>query len=125
MIRRPPKSTRTDTLFPDTTRFRAVHQPGLAQHRACAGLVRGPDDPHLRLLVAFAAIGEAAADAALVRAAVGDAHLDAVILGQLRDAFDVLETGAGDIFFHLILTHSPATSRSHPRGLPGTTRPTP
>src|SRR3546814_6491832 len=24
MIRRPPRSTRTDTLFPDTTRFRSV-----------------------------------------------------------------------------------------------------
>src|SRR3546814_17111563 len=37
MIRRPPRSTRTDTLFPDTTRFRSVIdveagslQPGLA-----------------------------------------------------------------------------------------------
>src|SRR3546814_12213258 len=26
MIRRPPRSTRTDTLFPDTTRFRSVLQ---------------------------------------------------------------------------------------------------
>src|SRR3546814_17784800 len=25
MIRRPPRSTRTDTLFPDTTLFRSVH----------------------------------------------------------------------------------------------------
>src|SRR3546814_2433927 len=27
MIRRPPRSTRTDTLFPYTTLFRSVHQP--------------------------------------------------------------------------------------------------
>src|SRR3546814_14869699 len=27
MIRRPPRSTRTDTLFPDTTLFRSVHVP--------------------------------------------------------------------------------------------------
>src|SRR3546814_7470291 len=30
MIRRPPRSTRTDTLFPDTTRFRAVVHPQYA-----------------------------------------------------------------------------------------------
>src|SRR3546814_3342888 len=28
MIRRPPRSTRTDTLFPYTTLFRSVHDPG-------------------------------------------------------------------------------------------------
>src|SRR3546814_5734710 len=35
MIRRPPRSTRTDTLFPDTTLFRsdAVHEH-LARHQA-------------------------------------------------------------------------------------------
>src|SRR3546814_19164563 len=27
MIRRPPRSTRTDTLFPDTTLFRSVRRP--------------------------------------------------------------------------------------------------
>src|SRR3546814_6223826 len=29
MIRRPPRSTRTDTLFPDTTRFRSCHLAGV------------------------------------------------------------------------------------------------
>src|SRR3546814_14873977 len=28
MIRRPPRSTRTVTLFPSTTRFRSVYMPG-------------------------------------------------------------------------------------------------
>src|SRR3546814_20353606 len=28
MIRRPPRSTRTDTLFPYTTLFRSIHDPG-------------------------------------------------------------------------------------------------
>src|SRR3546814_6679478 len=28
MIRRPPRSTRTDTLFPYTTLFRSLHPPG-------------------------------------------------------------------------------------------------
>src|SRR3546814_17385999 len=32
MIRRPPRSTRTDTLFPYTTRFRSIK--GFAQHDA-------------------------------------------------------------------------------------------
>src|SRR3546814_7765071 len=30
MIRRPPRSTRTDTLFPYTTLFRSRHAPGVA-----------------------------------------------------------------------------------------------
>src|SRR3546814_4745129 len=33
MIRRPPRSTRTDTLFPYTTLFRSHHEPGRQQHR--------------------------------------------------------------------------------------------
>src|SRR3546814_17420878 len=45
MIRRPPRSTRTDTLFPYTTLFRsahrlvAVHAPELVVHQACVVLV--------------------------------------------------------------------------------------
>src|SRR3546814_1577783 len=33
MIRRPPRSTRTDTLFPYTTRFRSLLDPHAALHR--------------------------------------------------------------------------------------------
>src|SRR3546814_7326730 len=33
MIRRPPRSTRTDTLFPYTTLFRSPPRRGLARHR--------------------------------------------------------------------------------------------
>src|SRR3546814_11577730 len=36
MIRRPPRSTRTDTLFPHTTLFRSVHDRKHCQ-RLCAG----------------------------------------------------------------------------------------
>src|SRR3546814_1356684 len=32
MIRRPPRSTRTDTLFPYTTLFRSAHRPGPVAH---------------------------------------------------------------------------------------------
>src|SRR3546814_6182913 len=33
MIRQPPRSTRTDTLFPYTTLFRSVSRPKLQMHR--------------------------------------------------------------------------------------------
>src|SRR3546814_8526050 len=42
MIRRPPRSTRTDTLFPDTTLFRSPPRPGQRLHKlfgVAAGLV--------------------------------------------------------------------------------------
>src|SRR3546814_16559018 len=49
MIRRPPRSTRTDTLFPYTTRFRSpaqLLQPGGAQRLAEPVIApAGPDDP--------------------------------------------------------------------------------
>src|SRR3546814_11125264 len=35
MIRRPPRSTRTDTLFPYTTLFRSVHRTSSGLHRDC------------------------------------------------------------------------------------------
>src|SRR3546814_1181932 len=41
MIRRPPRSTRTDTLFPYTTLFRSVHRRG-AQHLPHRSRRRGP-----------------------------------------------------------------------------------
>src|SRR3546814_2328929 len=54
MIRRPPRSTRTDTLFPYTTRFRS-HGHGLQLLRVggaavlvdVAAIGRGVDDDHL------------------------------------------------------------------------------
>src|SRR3546814_19913073 len=44
MIRRPPRSTRTDTLFPYTTLFRSARKPGFARgaRRRTAG--RGDED---------------------------------------------------------------------------------
>src|SRR3546814_7635362 len=44
MIRRPPRSTRTDTLFPYTTLFRSIRR-------------RVPDFPSSRLLVSVIALG--------------------------------------------------------------------
>src|SRR3546814_11277710 len=38
MIRRPPRSTRTDTLFPYTTLFRSPGNAGIANHGECVAL---------------------------------------------------------------------------------------
>src|SRR3546814_19147219 len=46
MIRRPPRSTRTDTLFPYTTLFRS--SPGRAEFEQRGGAERGEDDAHHR-----------------------------------------------------------------------------
>src|SRR3546814_1164302 len=51
MIRRPPRSTRTDTLFPDTTLFRSQRRarpPGRDVHRQLRPRIchRGPPAPH-------------------------------------------------------------------------------
>src|SRR3546814_1740282 len=55
MIRRPPRSTRTDTLFPYTTLFRSARLPGVqdprlgrrqARHRADDGRARGRSEEH-------------------------------------------------------------------------------
>src|SRR3546814_15338754 len=44
MIRRPPRSTRTDTLFPYTTLFRSLPIPGIATAIfACWVVRRNPD----------------------------------------------------------------------------------
>src|SRR3546814_13963323 len=40
MIRRPPRSTRTDTLFPYTTLFRSSKRPGRGRLRFAAGTPR-------------------------------------------------------------------------------------
>src|SRR3546814_1886918 len=47
MIRRPPRSTRTDTLFPYTTLFRSLCRPGRASSAACrfrTECARTPDE---------------------------------------------------------------------------------
>src|SRR3546814_15821608 len=42
MIRRPPRSTRTDTLFPYTTRFRSLDQLGVALNSGRSIMLYGP-----------------------------------------------------------------------------------
>src|SRR3546814_6850275 len=43
MIRRPPRSTRTDTLFPYTTLFRSGGFDSAQGHRPCHGIRRDAD----------------------------------------------------------------------------------
>src|SRR3546814_5173534 len=50
MIRRPPRSTRTDTLFPYTTLFRSLEARALAAIAAILGASAGLDRKQLRLL---------------------------------------------------------------------------
>src|SRR3546814_1096111 len=47
MIRRPPRSTRTDTLFPYTTLFRSLHHSD-PLHAACRIINRCASNPVLR-----------------------------------------------------------------------------
>src|SRR3546814_19683340 len=48
MIRRPPSSTRTDTLFPDTTLFRSLQLKKIGLAAVPAGTVHAGDQPHGR-----------------------------------------------------------------------------
>src|SRR3546814_1182102 len=48
MIRRPPRSTRTDTLFPYTTLFRSDHDIELARLRVGQQLLNGGAQDHAR-----------------------------------------------------------------------------
>src|SRR3546814_1936570 len=41
MLRRPPRSTRTDTLFPYTTLFRAIINPRTARSQLVGGMTMG------------------------------------------------------------------------------------
>src|SRR3546814_18525840 len=49
MLRRPPRSTRTDTLFPYTTLFRSLDVAGGLQAAAQVGLHRAVERPALRV----------------------------------------------------------------------------
>src|SRR3546814_15690582 len=53
MIRRPPRSTRTDTLFPYTTLFRAVEDRGSHRDRGAVLVVMEDRDLHLLAQGAF------------------------------------------------------------------------
>src|SRR3546814_10845834 len=64
MRRRPPRSTRTDTLFPYTTLFRSVRRAGAARVRRrqrMSAAASAPDDLALRLPLSGVRLVEASA----------------------------------------------------------------
>src|SRR3546814_13756962 len=62
MIRRPPRSTRTDTLFPYTTLFRSTLRQRLGHRTDGAHLVRALDDGRVDLQAARVHLQVAALD---------------------------------------------------------------
>src|SRR3546814_1576544 len=79
MIRRPPRSTRTDTLFPDTTLFRSIGRRLRRRERDTVGREQARDRIRLQPSPAF---GERIDDHRLRRIAV-----DYEILRQARRGF--------------------------------------
>src|SRR3546814_3567865 len=104
MIRRPPRSTRTDTLFPDTTLFRSAVGDGVAGQLAdLARVVRGVaglGESHVDARrVQPRRVLQAGADVVEVRRQVGqrvDEHRHAG-RGQLRGELPRIEIGRAHV----------------------------
>src|SRR3546814_4633434 len=97
MIRRPPRSTRTDTLFPYTTLFRSPRRrPGPGDDRHIVDVAAIADDTDRELfLVAGAAVGLPFLDR---RAHVGDrrdAEFEQLLLRQIERAVEVARARLG------------------------------
>src|SRR3546814_16891123 len=72
MIRRPPRSTRTDTLLPDTTPFRSPRRRRGRRHAALGEPARrSHDDRDRRMLLAAGALDDKMIDMAILRQAQG------------------------------------------------------
>src|SRR3546814_7803926 len=105
MIRRPPRSTRTDTLFPYTTLFRsladdlAVVAGGQHQHAgAVADRVGAHADRPARTGDRVAG-GHRVLDPAAGRVDIEDAGVDVHAVGHRRDALDQRGEVAADLAF--------------------------
>src|SRR3546814_5322075 len=88
MIRRPPRSTRTDTLFPYTTLFRSGFEHGNGVRQV--GARSNTDTAHLR--------GQRVGNVVAVQVQGGD-H---VVFGRTQQ--DLLQEGVGDDVFNRDLT---------------------
>src|SRR3546814_15862826 len=97
MLRRPPGSTRTDTLFPYTTLFRSLERrdPGLLPGPVPDGDLAGVDAEPGR--AAAPAPAEQVEREGAVRVDVADAPARRIALGEerLRVGHDVTERGGG------------------------------
>src|SRR3546814_15553657 len=97
MIRRPPSSTRTDTLFPYTTLFRSAHRHALE---------------HLGPVLAFGAAG-AGVDLDIAIIAVGlarEQRLDLILFGARRED---AERRDGFVHHRLVAFHLGEIGRAH------------
>src|SRR3546814_3004794 len=90
MIRRPPRSTRTATLFPDTTLFRS-EGPAYADGRRAARRAIGRD----RLIILVEQIFDAAIKVDGVGERPGSAQVDKPIAGEPHAVGAIVEAGAG------------------------------
>src|SRR3546814_16726171 len=92
MIRRPPRSTRTDTLFPYTTLFRS-HRSAEDVRHAVKGIIAHESQRAVALLVEHAIAREVAEEVIIVRtiedeAPVVDDIADKAALGPARAEFE-------------------------------------
>src|SRR3546814_13987839 len=94
MILRPPRSTRTDTLFPYTTLFRSAEAAGIRLH---AGLLQSPFEPARVTLQEIERLRALRRDDGAQCAVAGilQLHLDAAELGRVQ--FDADLVLAGDL----------------------------
>src|SRR3546814_15441822 len=121
MIRRPPSSTRTDTLFPYTTLFRSQQlELGLRAQVLVERAERLVEQQHLRLLHQAARESDALALAAgkLVRLALGEGaeldHLDHLVDAplDLRLWQAVLLQASGDVIPDVLVGEAREEERS-------------
>src|SRR3546814_45236 len=86
MIRRPPRSTRTDTLFPYTTLFRSGHEPGLVEEDGLvvAGL-HGLDLGQRGVHVVAGGLGGRRHDVVVVAGPAADLQADALGEGVVAE----------------------------------------
>src|SRR3546814_15740732 len=129
MIRRPPRSTRTDTLFPYTTLFRStdmnillVGSGGrehalswqLAPSPSCAKLYAAPGNPGIEAHAEC--VGVAAADIAGLIAFVKAHAIDFVVVGPEAPLFAVLAHPLSHICLPaLVPNHAPPPPGSEER----------
>src|SRR3546814_15614326 len=81
MIRRPPRSTRTDTLFPSTTLFRSKRRERATRAQADIGIARADE----------------AVTAQDVRLATALAWVDLFYAKKRLKELDLLDAGLGDL----------------------------
>src|SRR3546814_9474635 len=100
MIRRPPRSTRTDTLFPYTTLFRSmfgvmISSLGIVQDRISRSRLAG-EPPDVHITPRLGTIGLFEFDRADEIIAEGEAAVERV-LPDLNDAISIFEIGRAHV----------------------------